>query len=460
MMKSTRRGWMAMVLVAGAGLAGADEAQEEGVALTVYNQGFAVVKARRKMELKAGIQDVLFTDVAASIDPTSVKFESLTDPDGTRVLEQNYQYDLVDQNKLLQKYVDREVAFEVLNEQSKALERKPGTLLSVGGIVRMGSEIRLGFPGAVLLPALPEGLITRPTLQWKLDARKAGAHMAKVTYQASRISWHADYTLVAKKDDTLADLSGWVTIDNQTGASYPDARIKLMAGDVHRVEEPRARRALAKGADLGESQGVGGFEEKAFAEYHLYTLGRPATVKESETKQIELMGATDVPSTKTYRYDANQDPKKVRVLLGFENRKESRLGMPLPAGKIRVYKQDEADGSLEFVGEDRVAHTPKDEKVELYIGDAFDLVGERTQLDVKKHPKHLWQTFRIALRNHKESGPVKVEVVEHPGAWANWEVEKKSDDFVKKDAGTIVFAVDVPKDGEKVVEYTLHSWTE
>ena len=203
-----------------------------------------------------------------------------------------------------------------------------------------------------------------------------------------------------------------------------------------------------------------GFEEKSFAEYHLYTLGRPATVKESETKQIELMGAVDVPSKKIYRYDASMDQKKVRILLSLQNKKANNLGMPLPAGKVRVYKQDDADGSLEFIGEDRIDHTAKDEKIELYVGDAFDIVGERIQTNNRQLPKHTWQTFKISLRNHKESGPVTVEVMEHVGYWGNWEVEKKSDDFSKKDAGTIVFTVDIPKDGEKTIEYTLHSWSE
>ena len=446
------------------GLVHADEAKDEGVALTIYNQGFAVVKARRKLSLKMGIQDLLFTDVAATIDPTSVKFESLTDPDGTRVLEQNYQYDLVNGQKLLQKYVDREIAFEVLNQKEKTLERQTGTLLATSGIVKMGGdkgEIRLNFPGAVILPSLPEGLITRPTLQWKLNAAKAGEHLAKVTYQASSMGWIADYTLIAKKDDTLADLSGWVTINNQSGATYTDAKIKLMAGDVHTVTQYRGGKMKAEGGESRCDAENLGFQEKSFAEYHLYTLGRPATVKESETKQIELMGAVDVPSRKIYRYDAAMDPKKVRVLLGLQNREQDHLGKPLPAGKVRVYKQDEADGSLEFVGEDRIGHTAKDEKLELYVGDAFDIVGERIQTNTKQHPQHTWQSFKVTLRNHKDqAGPVKVEVVEHVGAWGNWEIEQKSDDFVKKDAGTVVFTVDVPKDGEKVIEYTLHSWSE
>ena len=201
-----------------------------------------------------------------------------------------------------------------------------------------------------------------------------------------------------------------------------------------------------------------GLAEKSFAEYHLYTLGRPATVKESETKQIELFPcASDVPSKKIYRYDANMDAKKVRVLLALKNDQASRLGMPLPAGKVRVYKMDEADGTLEFIGEDRIDHTAKDEKLELFVGDAFDLVGETTLVDQRHTPKHSWQTRRISLRNHKDSA-ARIEVVEHAN-W-NWEVEKKSDEFVKKDARTLVFTVDVPANGEKVIEYVLHSWSE
>ncbi len=450
-----------LALGSGITLAGDPPAPDkaEGVGLTIYNQGFAVVKARRKLTLQAGVQELMFQDVAATIDATSVKFESLTDPVGTRVLEQNFQYDLVNSQKLLQKYLDREIGFEVMNEKDKVLERKTGTLLSTQGIVKMAGEIRLNFPGSVILPALPEGLITRPTLQWKLDAAKAGEHLAKVTYQARGIGWTADYTLIAKKDDTLADLSGWVTINNQSGATYTDATIKLMAGDVHRVQATRPSHDEGLGVTQNWGGKSGGFEEKSFAEYHLYTLGRPATVKESETKQIELLGATDVASRKVYRYDAAMDAKKVRVLLGLKNDKASRLGMPLPAGKVRIYKMDEADGTLEFIGEDRIDHTAKDEKLELYVGDAFDIVGEQVQTNNRQSGRHQWASFKVSVRNHKDTA-VTVEVMAHPGAWGNWEIEKNTDAFEKQDAGTVVFKVEIPKDGEKVIEYTLHAWSE
>jgi hypothetical protein len=445
-------------------------------------QGYAVVKDWRKMKLDKGRNIIRFQDVAKMIDASTVHFKSLTDPEGTFVVEQNYEYDLVSREKLLEKYIDKEITLPP--PPDKDLAARTGKLLSSQGgiVVEMDGKILINPPqtGGIVLPSLPGGLITRPTLVWLLDAKKAGEHLAKVTYQTNGILWLADYTAVTKKNDTLLDLSGWVTIDNQSGATYDNAQIKLVAGDVHRAAQPgeavetRMRSLAAKGG-----RAEGGFEEKGFFEYHLYTLGRPTTVKDNSQKQIELFSPVEnVPAKKIYLYfgavnlpwwgsDALQDRnlgtqmnKKVDIYMTFQNTEKSGLGIPLPAGRVRVYKEDEADGSLEFVGEDRIDHTPKDEKVLLKMGSAFDVVGERKQtnfaVDVRAH----WidESFEIKVRNHKEED-IEVIVKENLFRWHNWEVKEKSHNFEKIDSRTIHFPIKVAKDGEVTLTYTVHySW--
>jgi hypothetical protein len=293
------------------------------------------------------------------------------------------------------------------------------------------------------------------------------------------MNWHADYVMVSSPDDDKMDMNAWVTIDNNSGATYKDAKLKLVAGDVHRAEQPRpyamggmARKAMAMEAAAPQ------FAEKAFFEYHMYTLQRPATVRENETKQIEMAAAADVPLKKLYIYDGaegiawgqyneyyrmnpeygTQGQKKVWVMLEFKNSKENRMGMPLPQGKVRVYKKD-TDGSLEFIGEDAIDHTPKDEKVRIKMGDAFDVVGERKRENFQADVKKLWfrESFEIKLRNHKESD-VTVKVVEHLYRWTNWTIEDASGKWTKKDAQTIEFEVPVKKDGESTVTYTVKYW--
>jgi len=442
-------------------------------------QGYAVVKDWRKMKLDKGRNVIRFQDVAKLIDASTVHFKSLTDPEGTFVVEQNYEYDLVSREKLLDKYIDKEITLPP--PPDKDLPARTGKLLSSQGgmVVEMDGKILINPPqaGGIILPSLPGGLITRPTLVWLLNAKKAGEHLAKVTYQTRGILWLADYTAVTKKNDTALDLSGWVTIDNQSGATYEDAQIKLVAGDVHRA--PEAGVAVSgEGLMLARKSGrpEGGFEEKGFFEYHLYTLGRPTTVKDNSQKQIELFAPVEnVPAKKIYLYfgavnlpwwgsDALQDRnlgtqmnKKVDIYMTFQNSEKSGLGIPLPAGRVRVYKEDEADGSLEFVGEDRIDHTPKDEKVLLKMGSAFDVVGERKQTNFQIDTRAHWidESFEIKVRNHKQED-IEVIVKENLFRWHNWEVKEKSHEFEKIDARTIHFPVKVPKDGEVTLTYTVH----
>lgn len=454
------------------------------VDVTVYNGDLGLVRETRKIQLKSGINDVSVSDVASGIDATSVHFKSLTDPNGTEVIEQNFQFDLLSQEKLLDKYIDREIELETF--RGLAAEKKEihkGILLSTSGgrIVKIGKQIVMNPSGTIILPELPEGLLTRPTLKWQLSARKSAVHDAELSYLTSGLSWSADYVLVASMDDKNADLNAWVTLSNSSGAQYKDARLKLVAGDINRVqpryktEEKTFKRFQAADMMAEAPQ----FSEKSFFEYHMYTLQRRTTLMNNETKQIEMASASQIPLRKLFVYDgakniyfgdwgefANTDQnygttgdKKVDVMLEFKNIKDNNLGIPLPKGRIRVYKAD-SDGALEFIGEDSIDHTPKDEKITVKMGQAFDVVGERRRTDFKIDSNRRWfeETFEIKLRNHKNED-ISVEVVEHLYRWNNWKILQASQKWEKKNAQTIVFNLPIKKDGESVVSYSVkYSW--
>ncbi len=446
--------------------------------------GFGVVKELRRVKLGAGMTSLRFTDVAAFIDPTTVSFTDLTDATGTAVLEQNFEFDLVNPQKLLERYLDRDIAYEFMKD-GVVTGRVEGKLLAVnqGQIVVQTSQGLRFFaqndPG-IRLPALPEGLITKPTLVWKIQSEAGGEHQVRTTYQTSGMTWRADYNVVLNATDTSADVSAWVSLLNMSGASFPDARLKLVAGDVQRVQPPMAppmprRRAKAELADSG------GFQEKAFFEYHLYTLPRRTDVLQNTTQQITLFptaqgvavekvmvyyGLPDAahwgffPEPMQDRSFGAQSNPKVDVYVRFVNSQANHMGMPLPKGKLRVYKQDDADGTLEFVGEDLIDHTPKDEKVLVRLGQAFDVVGERTQTDFRPDTGRgtMTDSYKIQIRNHKAT-PVKVVIKENLYRWNEWEITASSDPFTKIDARTIHFDVDVPADGEKTVTYTVrYTW--
>lgn len=449
--------------------------------------GYALVRVEREFEVPQARATVRFTDVAALIDPTTVAFASLTDPEGTRVLDQSFQFDLVSTAKLLERYLDREVTLERRAGGSTAFER--GTLLSTaGGIVLRREDGAVSVVTSydkLQLPELPGGLTTRPTLVWDLATAKPGAHRARVSYQTGGITWWADYNVVfaegADANQGTLDVAAWVSILNQSGGSYENARLKLVAGDVHRAEAPMSgRRGGRAGALAAKSYEAEGFAEKSFFEYHLYTLGRPATIPDRSTRQLELFpAAKGVPCEKVLVYYGlepgyrgfsgdpamdrdfgTQSNKKVDVYLRFKNAKDGGLGMPLPAGRIRVSKLDAADGSLEFVGEDVVDHTPKDEPVLVKMGSAFDVVGERRQVEFRVDTARKWmeEEIEIKVRNHKAE-PVTVLAKENLYRWVNWEITKKTKDFEKVDARTIHFPLTIAKDGEGVVRYTVrYSW--
>jgi len=435
-------------------LANNNLAQQSDVSLTVYNKDLALVKDIRTLSLKAGEHEVQFKEVASSIIPTSVHFKSLTAPDKVMILEQNFEFDLVNTTKLLQKYIDHELT--VITKKNAYI----GKLLSASGKEVMLQEasgtIRVINQTAILnleFPKLPAGLMTRPTLVWTIHNQQAGKHKTEVSYLTKGISWHAEYVAVAKAGDRELELAGWISIENQSGGTYQNAKLKLVAGEVHQVQpKKRDGRNLAY-AMRTEVAPPPQFKEKEFFEYHLYSLQRPMTVKNSQIKQISLFPAVNTKVKKLYIFDSLYDQKKIRVHLEFKNSKQDGLGMPLPGGKIRVYKEDTEDKSLEFIGEDKIEHTPKDEKVRIYLGNAFDIIGERVQKNQHQlGKKSREETWEIKIRNHKSTA-VKVIVVEH--VWGYWEIRNKSHEYTKKDATTFEFAVDVPKDGETVINYTI-----
>jgi hypothetical protein len=443
--------------------------------------GYAMVRQDRDVNLSTGRSTLRFNDVAGLIDPTTVKFTVPANP-AVRVLEQNFQFDLVSTAKLLLRYLDKSITVE--RNVGNGTNSVSGTLLSAGdGVVLRssdGSIHALNAYSSVTFPELPGGLITQPTLVWELNSPVSGTQRARVSYQTGGITWWADYNAVFSEgrdaNNGLLDLSAWVSVINQSGASYPEARLKLVAGEVNRVV-PRAEPRMYAMAKANGPEADGGFAEKAFDEFHLYTLGRRTTLPNNSTKQLELFEQTrQIPAKRLLVYDplgaqefgspmTERDPgiiagAKVESFVEFRNDTASGLGIPLPAGRVRVARLDAADGSLEFIGEDAIGHTPKDETVRLKLGNAFDVVGERRQVDFTVNASARWleEEIEIRLRNHK-SQAVEVVVKEPLYRWSNWKLLNHSDDFKKDSARLIHFTVTVPKDGERVIRYRVHySW--
>lgn len=423
-----------------------------GLALTVYNNDLALVKDARSIDLKSGTTTVRFDDVAARIDPTSVLFRALDHPGEVSLLEQNYQYDLADADRLLSRYLGRPVTVVMKDNATQA-----GTLLSFdgAGLVLQDGGVKIvnrAEVKSVTLGDLPGGLVVKPTLVWDLASRRSGAETVEVSYLTSGISWHAEYVALANAEDTGLDLTGWVSIDNQSGATYEDAKLKLIAGDVNRVQPEVPPMPMMRKMALGDVAGEAQFQEESFFEYHLYSLDRPATVRDRETKQLALFPTAAAKAVKKMTYDGARRPKDVVVSLEMVNSRENGLGMPLPKGTVRVYKKGK-DGAQDFVGEDRIDHTATDEKVRLTLGNAFDVVGERIQTDYQRlDDRNFKQSFKIEVRNHKKES-VPVSIIEHMAG--DWTVSEKSSEYKKVDAHTVEFPVNVPADGSVTVTYTV-----
>ena len=436
---------------------------QTALSVTVYNVNLGLIKDHRYIKMPAGNVELRFMDVASQIIPASVSIRSLSDEDSLNVLEQNYEYDLLNPQKLLDKYVGKEVKLFYKNPHTDKEEIIKALLLSNNGgpIYKIGDEVTFGHPGRVIFPGVPENLISRPTLVWLLSNKLRDAQKVEALYLTNGLNWRADYVVTLNEKDDKADIAGWVTIDNKSGAQYRNAKLKLIAGDVHRAREEvqYARKALAGAAAPADSA----FKEESFFEYHIYTLQRPSTIKDNQTKQISLIGADNVAVKKElmfkgsnyyyYSQYSDQLPKqKIGVFIEIQNKADNNLGIPLPKGTIRVYKRDR-DGSLQFVGEDSIDHTPKDEKLRIMIGDAFDVVGTRKQTEWKKVAKNIYEaSFEILLSNHKKED-VTVKVVEPiPG---DWTMLSSSYEYKKPDAFTAEFLIPVPKDSEAKLTYSV-----
>lgn len=454
-----------------------------GEAMTV--PGYALVREDRRFDLRPGRNLLRVPDVPALIDPTTVSFASITDPKATRVIEQSFEFDLTSTQKLLSRYLDREITVE--QQRGQGVGTFTGTLVGTqGGLTLKAADgsVRVvsGYAG-VMLPSLPGGLISKPTLVWDIDAGKAGTHEVTIAYQTGGMTWWADYNLTYSEPapgQCRLDVGAWVTLVNQSGAAFENAKLKLVAGDVQRAH-PRAYPTTPSMAmTRAQEASAPGFEEKAFFEYHLYTLGRPATIAQNSIKQIELFPtAAGVSCEKTLLYhgqgttfpaygspmtDRNfgvQSNRKVDVYLRMKNARANGLGIPLPAGKLRVSKRDDADGSLEFIGEDLIDHTPRDETVRVKLGSAFDVVGERKQLDFRIDTAARWieEEVEVRVRNQKPDETVTVIVKESLYRWSSWTLTRKTHEFAKQDSRTIHFPVRIAPKGEAVVRYTVrYTW--
>jgi hypothetical protein len=439
------------------------------VAVTVYNSNIALVRDVRRVSLPIGVTELRLLDIAATVNPATVHVRSLTEPSRLGVLEQNYQFDLLDPERLLRKYVGRDVKLlRRYDEGGTTREREVTARLlayNQAPVWRIDNEIVTGLhPDQMRFPEIPDNLHSRPTLVWRLDNAGTYQHRLETSYLAGNVSWAADYVLTVGRDDTLGDLDGWVTVTNTSGTSYRSASLQLVAGELHRIEDAhmKVEEALSRDAAVPAAQAA--FAREAFSEYHLYTLGRRTSVAENETKQIALLNATRIPVRKRFvvngqhfYYRNRQEPgaplrDSVGVYYTFRNDEASRLGQPMPAGVVRVYQADSKDG-LQFAGEDRIDHTPKDEELTLRIGTAFDLVCERKQTDYSRIADTVFEVaFAITLRNHKPV-PVSVEVNE-PIA-GDWLMLSSSHPATKTDAFAARFIVPVAANGEAQLTYRV-----
>jgi len=430
------------------------------VAITAYNTNRALVRDRRTIKLLPGEMTLKFMDVAAQIMPETVSLKSISNPGDLQILEQNYEYDLMSQASLMEKYVGKGVRL-VNKSNDLSFVEESATLLSnnEGPIYKIGEDIYLGHPGSVVLPEIPDELIAKPSLIWLLN--NAGTdHEVEVTYLTNGVSWKADYVATLSKDEKTLNLEGWVTLTNESGTQYTNAQLKLVAGDVNMVQPPMPVMAKARGGmEMMAMDAAAPMQQEAFGEYHLYTLPRRTTIKQNQSKQVSLLRADGAAVTKVYEFRGQghyytqptpSQPEHIGVTLKLKNEEANKLGMPLPAGIMRVYQED-STGMLQFTGEDQVKHTPKDEEVSLRLGNAFDVMGERTQTEFNIVGTNVHQSsYKIVLRNHKDTA-VTVDVIETiPG---DWKIVESSHPHVKKDAQTAVFTIPVPVDGEVELTY-------
>src|SRR5690242_18710379 len=441
------------------------------LAVTVYNSNIALVRDVRQLTVPNGLFRLKLMDIAATVNPATVHFRSLNDPEKLGVIEQNYEYDLLEPAKLLHKYVGKEVTLVRSYQENGTTKREEikATLLSDnnGPVWKIGNDIVTGmYAESYRFPEVPANLYERPTLLMSLENSGARKQQIEASYLASNLSWNADYVLTVARDDKNADLDGWVTVVNNSGTAFHNARLQLVAGELNRVASDAGRMRMEMNAAAPMAKAAQQFQQEAFSEYHLYSLGRKTSVEDKETKQISLLQGSGVPVEKvfmvngqSYYYRNQQNPgaplkDPVMVYYKFKNEEKAGLGIPLPAGNVRVYQKDSKGGIL-FAGEDRIDHTPKDEFVNVHIGNAFDVVAEHKQTDFKHVDTHTWEfEYEVTLRNHKDI-PVVVQVNEPIGG--DWEMLSSTYKFTKTAAFAAQFNVPVAKDGTSVLKYRVRA---
>ncbi len=423
------------------------------ISVTVYNSNLGVVSEIRKLKFEKGINDISYRDVPSKIDANSVRFEVINSNQKIDILEQNYAFDLVSPDKMYQKYIDKEI--EMFNEDGKqyrgtllAYNKGEITILEKSGSIK---NVMLSKINEVSFPSLPNGLITKPTLFWKYEAPASGEFDCNVSYQTGGMNWKAEYVAVLSDDETMLSLSGWAAIDNRSGKRYSDAKLKLIAGDINR--NTYSKRIVRLDAVMAPMRvGQAGFDEKTFFEYHMYTLPRKTTLADNETKQISLFEPASSRVEKIFKFKPEENPTQVAVVLEFKNSKKFGLGMPLPAGRVRLFKAD-TDKSMVLLGEDMIKHTPKDEEMSLRVGYAFDIVGEAKVLDQKRISKQIEErTFQVEIRNRKSE---KIIVEIERKLFGYWEIVETDREYEKKDANTIIFMVEIEADSTITVNYKV-----
>lgn len=438
------------------------------LAITVYNSDIALVRDVRQLQLPRGTGSLRFMDIAATVNPATVHFRSLNEPSRVSVLEQNYEYDLLEPDKLLRKYVGRDVTLVRTRQEGGTTRQEEVTarLLSYNNapVWRIGNEIVTGMHADhIRFPELPETLFSRPTLIWTVENDGAARQRVEASYLAGKLAWNADYVLTVARDDRTAGVDGWVTLTNNSGTAFRNAKLQLVAGDLNRVRQ-ELRKAVAYEMADAARPAAAQMAQESFSDYHLYTLERKTTINNSQTKQVSMLNGTNVPVQKRYVVEGQRyyyhnaqhpgSPLKdvVQVYYQFKNEAKGGLGMPMPAGTVRVYQED-SKGAVQFVGEDRINHTPKDETLNLKIGNAFDVVCERNQVDFEKIAGNVYELeYEITLRNHK-SVPVTVEVNEPIGG--TWRMVRSSHEHTKTAAWAAQFNVPVVADGEAVLKYRV-----
>ena len=424
------------------------------LAVTVYNSNLGVISETRQLEFKKGTNTLAFRDVPALIDAASVRFDLLNGGRNVSILEQNYAYDLVSPEQMYRKYIDQEI--ELIDKDGKLYS---GTLLaySQGAVTLMEKTgkvliVLLGNITQVTFPALPEGLITRPTLFWRYQSDTEGKVTSRVSYQTGGMNWTAEYVGVLDKTETKLDLSGWASIDNESGKRYENATLRLVAGDISRARQPMAQKYAVEADMMLRAGAAPGFEEKVFFEYHLYTLPRAATLADKEMKQISLFEPAKAGVQKEFVFAPEENATKVKVAIKFKNSKQTGLGMPLPEGRVRLFKADD-DGSLILLGEDMIDHTPKDEELDIKVGYAFDISAEERLVNQRQiSGKVEERDYEVEIRNHKAE-PVTVKVDKK--LWGFWDVAKAGFEYRKKDAYTLQFNLPVAANDTTVARYTV-----